>query len=556
VTNPAADLRTPGVIAISIAGGSADEVKAIKNSEVRDTANAILKGFGLGLVEYTEGECPEYEDTGGKCSSFITLSSKGSGYGVAFFQLQKDGKDDARDDDLYTAVDKLIQAAETGVGVTLESHPLFRIQGASPNWVMLEKSQGTGHGGGSPGGPPTAASDLKAKTDSATIDYSKLNLGGCEPRIPPKISAPVYVYVLDTGLAGIPSDGQNFQQRGTWPIAACLCPAVSNCQSQPLVKDLGFGVAALAMGGFIKGKDAFLDTSMYPKKQASWMKYHGLAVGELIHHQASGAQLVLMPVLNEYGIGTLQTLLTGLHHVQTHAHDNGVDASRVLVNMSLSVEPPTQCLMHIWQNGWGESTSKGAVDPSQCSSSSADDLGHGRLIRPLSDFVQAMTDAGFTVVAAAGNDSANNGSQPQYGADFPAVLCGVVSVAATRDPIGATTDPTGAPAWKTGGGVTLYDKSNGPFFSPNGSATSPDSCLNGDAKTRVARGAYALGSDVCSIDMEMEAPNGMGRWSGTSFATALTSGNLASAMLLQGGSASNTSPYDQVQDFSEEQPCG
>jgi hypothetical protein len=139
------------------------------------------------------------------------------------------------------------------------------------------------------------------------------------------------------------------------------------------------------------------------------------------------------------------------------------------------------------------------------------------------------------MVAAAGNDS---NSSTHYAADFPAVLCGVVAVAATQSPAGAN--------WKTGSGTTLVNASNGPYYSTNVGAPQ---CLNGDNTPRPARPAYALGSNVCSIDWD--APQGMGLWSGTSFAAALTSGNLAS-VVEQGG----TAPYDTAMAFSEDQPCG
>ena len=554
VTDPQpTDLRTPGVIAVSIGGRTGKSVKDVTNEDVRIPANAILSSSKLGLREYTKGECPAYGDTQGVCSSFIPFSSNGVRYGVAFFQLEKNGVEDADDGDLKRATDLLTQAAVKGDGVAVRGHSDVSIQGASPNLVVVEGSQGTGHGGGSPDGPPTQTTNAKAKTIPPPSD-----LGACERRPPRHTGATIYV--LDTGVPGMLKDSQ---QAGTWPIAACLCPSWSNCQNQPLVTDLANGAPALAMGGFIDGQERFLYTSKYG--HASWLQYHGLAVSELIHYRVPDAQIVLVPVLNQYGIGTLQTLLTGLHNVQTDAATNHLDPSSVLVNMSLSVEPPTRCIMDIWQHGWerGKSTNDGtAIDPGMCASSPEDDVGkvvkmrqnHSRLIRPLSDFVQSMTDDGFTLVAAVGNDSTTSGRQPQYGADFPAVLCGVISVA-------ATTEPTGTSAWRTGDGVTLLNTSNGPYFSPNGSTTSPDPCLNGDAsqkqptgKSGDARVAYALGRDVCSIDME--TPNGMGLWSGSSFAAALTSGNLARIMVEQGGGVPGASPYARVQEFREDQPCG
>jgi len=552
VTEPApADLRTPGVIAVSISGGTADDVKLIKNDDVRATANDILRGCALGLVEYTQGECPAYGDTGGVCSSFITLSSDRSGYGVAFFQLQSNGAEDANDSDLKRAIDTLNHAAGMGADVAVRNHSNFRIQGASPNSVMLEGSQGTGHGGGSPDGPPTPATNVKVNPTPLPSNFEP-----CQRRSSSKTDGTVYVYVLDTGVPGM---SENYQQAGIWPVAGCLCPSWNNCETQPLVADLANDFPVLAMGGFITTNEAFDYTLKY--QQESWIKYHGLAVSELIHYQAPKAQVVLVPILNQYGIGTLQTWLTGLHIVQADAAANAIKPSHVLVNMSLTVEPPAQCIMDIWQHGWdpSKSTSDGkAIDPGRCSSSDSDLANvlkaqpeRGRLIRPLSDFVQAMTDGGFTLVAAAGNDSTPSGSQPHYGADFPAVLCGVVSVA-------ATIKPTDASTWKTGDGVTLLDTSNGPYYSPDGSTP----CLNGDVSQtqptgspRTVRVAYALGSNVCSIDMEA-SDRGMGLWSGTSFAAALTSGNLAGAMLQQGANTSNTSPYDGLQDFSDKQPCG
>jgi Subtilase family len=516
------------------------------------------------LAEYTKGLGP----------SFIPLNTKDAASGVAFFQLQKKLQtgstvsfvEDKDDKDLKRAIDTITLAAVHGTRVDVSSPQdatiRARIQGASPNFVVVEGSQGSGVGTGSPDGGPTLENVSPKPIPPSSF-------GDCG-RLPPRHTGAT-VYVLDTGLMGIPGAAEKLQQPGTWPIAACLCPQLSNCQNQPLVGDLGNGVPALTMGGFTTGTEAFQYTRKY--RDASWLKYHGLAVAELIHYHAPDAQIIVVPVLNQYGVGDLQALLAGLHAVQADAASSQKDPSdkqelsKVLINMSLSIEPPTRCIFDIWEHGSRSTKDQTTtIDPSACDSSSvlADvkaKQNHSRLIRPLSDFVQAMTDNGFTLVAAAGNDSTTSGTRPQFGADFPAVLCGVVSVAATTNTTDARNWQTGSDS-QTGRKIPLLNTSDGPYYSPDGSKTSPDPCLNGDAsqkqptgKSGDARVAYALGSKVCSIDMD--APNGgMGLWSGTSFAAALTSGNLARTILEQGGSTKNTSPYDQVTNFSEEQPCG
>jgi hypothetical protein len=214
--------------------------------------------------------------------------------------------------------------------------------------------------------------------------------------------------------------------------------------------------------------------------------------------------------------------------------------------MSLSIEPPLDCLFASWQYTYspaGNGTqlySPGKV-PGACTPGTAlkVDAAHAyrlKLLLPLGAPVATLVDAGYHLVAAAGNDSRDLGPQ-HLGADLPAAFCGVTAVAASSAPVGS--------AWTYGRAVasSLADFSNLPVIGADGCAQMP--ALHGaglpieqDGVAASGHAAMTDGVGLCSLyphSLEyLSSGIGLAAWSGTSFATGMISGNLALAAALTG----------------------
>jgi len=152
--------------------------------------------------------------------------------------------------------------------------------------------------------------------------------------------------------------------------------------------------------------------------------------------------------------------------------------------------------------------------------------------------INQLARAGDHLVAAAGNDST------AFGAELPAASCDVISIAATR--VRAGDD------WLYKSGTKLAQFSNLPYFEGR-------DCVGVDARTGTSieqehsdlmkHAVVALGVDICSLLLHRESDppfgtQGLAIWQGTSFSTAIISGNLAK----NGGTLPVT--------LDESQPCG
>jgi hypothetical protein len=73
---------------------------------------------------------------------------------------------------------------------------------------------------------------------------------------------------------------------------------------------------------------------------------HGQFIAKIIQHMAPGAQLTLIRVLDDYGGTDLRSIIYGLWLVSRAGN-----ASSTIVNMSLTLEPPTECLEYLTLHG-------------------------------------------------------------------------------------------------------------------------------------------------------------------------------------------------------------
>ena len=214
---------------------------------------------------------------------------------------------------------------------------------------------------------------------------------------------------------------------------------------------------------------------------------HGLYISGLIHEAAPKAQIRLVRVLNDYGIGDLQSILIGVQTVagnpDTLAKLLNIDPQRhIVVNMSLGFGPPTDCLIGVY-NHWqtlqqaedavvqktGKASQANINCPTDKTTSSAtptaeanqpyreplDRLILGKdtsgaaagLTLPLSLAISNLRNVNKqigAVVAAAGNESTRDA---RLDADLPAAICGVLPVGATDVKsmlsLSSTPDPSG-----------------------------------------------------------------------------------------------------------------
>lgn len=415
---------------------------------------------------------------------------------VAAFTLQQTG---TTLECLGLAVDAINRAAAaTPPGIALAHSPGAWVLSAAPNWYTV--ASGLDYVGGSPSDPPTA---LRAATITPpTLTTSK----------PPAAAASIYV--LDTGYA---------------PDSAS-CPASSaTCAS--LVSQLNAQLFANTV------TDETTTSDRYRADHA--IREHGVFIAAMLRHLAPTAPIQLVRVLDDFGVGDTSGLLAGLATVFK------AGKAPSIVNLSLAVEPPLDCLITAWQYTYSAAGNGTQVyAPANCAPGQAlkVDAAHAfqlLLLRPLGDPIMALQSAGFVLVAAAGNDS--RAAAPQHlGADVPAAYCGVSAVAATTAPVGS--------AWQFSRDATagLAAFSNLPAVRADGCVKLPGLEAGGTGLPMVAAGGatttgHALvteGTNLCSLFIHsqdyLSSATGAGAWSGTSFATAVISGNLAQSAAFSG----------------------
>ncbi len=547
-------ILVPGVIAVSAVGPGVTLSGA--PDEIESAVNSFLSGDNLAQLSVT----PFTEDGG---ASWMPFSGGTVDVGVDFIQVTKGGSNDNSDTDLKAAMNAINTNAgpitspsppacsTTGTvnggpttcpptATTGGSSSAITITGAAPDWLLTggvankpypTVTAGSGYIGGSPDGPPTPNANTKVQTNS-----KQSNPGNCQVITSISATNPT-VYVLDTTYAG-----PDIPAGELVPIAACLCPTAGACPGA--LEDMASGVPVL------EDYDSLSDISDYYThwKQNTWFESHGLAIAELVHHLAPQAQVVMRAVLNQDGVGDFYTLLSVLLSIWTASYPPS-SAANTVINMSLTIEPPPVCLPDILTGGYPQYAEGNQIEPGKCSAQNASSSD----ATPLLDVIGAMVVQGYHIVAATGNDSgAPDASGTPYGADFPAAVCGVVAAA-------ATTTATGA-SWKLSANQSLAPFSNEPYLTASMPCLSlPDQLATGSSAEYSP--AYALGMNVCSIDDDPTTnssdPTETGLWSGTSFSTALVSGNLAEA-LTTSRPGSDTDPYDtltNLQDASQNQPC-
>jgi hypothetical protein len=449
------------------------------------TISGLLKGSGITTVQGTE-------------TAVIIHRTA-----IAFAKLQGPAGKDC----IAGTVGLINTTANHEGGIPLSGQADVQLMSAAPDFYLVE--QNMDHIGGSPGGPPswTGSSGPTAKGPTS--------LGGGST-----------VYILDTvdPLSSSSTSGTPL------PLASSLSSLCVNATT----RNCGQMVGELGTPGTVDGlHEALADENISTPAYGSSMsiREHGVFISAIIHHLAGGATVHLIRVLNDHGVGDLQSLATGLAMVQQNTSDP------VLVNLSLDIVPPLGCLADVLQNPEGFQSSQNL---NKCAENESVPSSRDPIIQTLGRPIADVLSLGHVVVvAAAGNDS-NPQTGAKYNQDLPAAFCGVVAVAAAQNPVNAQWVFPASPTPQT-----LDPKSNrsdGPCVSlPSVGGNTPPLQVAGDK-------AVALGDNICSLYLQTSAANpiGFAQWSGTSFATAYITGNLATSAI-QLATATGT--------LDESQPC-
>src|SRR5262249_21339295 len=85
---------------------------------------------------------------------------------------------------------------------------------------------------------------------------------------------------------------------------------------------------------------------------------HGLFIASLLHTITPAANIRLVRILNDYGVGSLDELLVALQTLTASRAQLHIDpTSRVILNLSLMAGPPFEC-EYDWWHSWGDIQSK------------------------------------------------------------------------------------------------------------------------------------------------------------------------------------------------------
>jgi hypothetical protein len=462
---------------------------------------------------------------------------------TVFLNLQSSGSSTIQicDSSLIAAIDATNQMLNQRASSLTIDGDTAALTGASPNWLG-SSTPGTG-GDSVEGSPSNIASPAAIGT---TINPIAATPKGA------------HVIVLDTGYA---------LSAGHSPLATCssglrCLPAAKPVTSATLATDLGGtlpgGISTQILNSLLPDlseSDLAVDAQGYENFGSNTPvseQDHGLFISEMIHHLAPGATITIVRMLNDYGIGDLQTLLTALQTIAFDPEQLGLTLDPnvpIVINLSLEFGPSVDCLLSTWHT-WTK-IAAGSHTSITCPGSAAGTAftlspTDARLLAPigqaLADISGSPLPNGPTVqiVAASGNDST---ASNRLNAAMPAAFCSVTAVAATDPSLSATASV---------GSLAAF--SNLPFV---GTVQQPQ-CLDmvPVASPLVVPQLASLsgtpvempGVNICSVHLEpiggTPPPGGAAVWSGTSFATALVSGNLAEGL-------STTS----LSSFDTSEPC-
>jgi hypothetical protein len=368
--------------------------------------------------------------------------------------------------------------------------PDFAVMAASPNWMMSSAQSQTVTGGPGSEPEPTSGQPLHQYATNLPATASAITEYGVD------------VYILDTvpSATGQDPDATLKAAYKRWvtdqPAASqhsllktMLEPTGTGFKYLEIITDDTMREDGTPLMPYLN--DHFTGACLEAHQYC--VTDHGLFVAGIIHSIAPEARLHLVQVLNDYGVGTTETLLRGLLKV-LEAVLKKDSQTRTIVNCSLMIDVPLKdhpvmstdpAVLRTWEDMRAE------VSP-------LDRMGW------LAEWVcDLLFDHDAVVVMAAGND-AQSKSRPQ--ARYPAAFTSVIGVASSgADPNTPAIYSNRADRPESSGFITF----------------------GGDADLVSAGGTRPASIYIGDFPNGSSSTNGWAYWSGTSFAAPVISGTLA-----------------------------
>lgn len=248
---------------------------------------------------------------------------------------------------------------------------------------------------------------------------------------------------------------------------------------------------------------------------------HGLFVAGLVHFVAPNADIELVRVLNNQGVGELYTLTTELDKLlaDNTDTDGNADLNNVVINLSLGFHPEVK-----------------NVDDSEFSDE--------EIVKAFRTQLEVISEAGAIIVAAAGNHSSEflsvnsvkeiREKAPNYG-DFFAFENGIDTMDSMYPARWATTISVSGFGTNLRGLSCFSNADDNSIMAPSGGGYQGEPQLvEGEEKPTVAicqsprELCEGLGLDYnCQYSVVSTTTRGYGQWAGTSFGTPIVSGIVA-----------------------------
>lgn len=411
-----------------------------------------------------------------------------------------------------------------------ELHDGIVLRSASPNWQTTPAPNVSG--GGGPGTIPVpyrapktggvlGGSGGAGGGQSGIPGFQFKNQLGSTPNEAPSEPVTVEIAILDT----VPPKAALEHAASQWPdnelLKKLADPLILECaypDGDPRWRLPPTG----ANGVKVYGHD-------YP------MSDHGLFVAGIIHTIVPSAKLRLFEVLNEYGIGYIDTIAYVLHKLGAERADNP-DRPPLLINCSLTIgapltgqytpDPATEDEL---ETAAAIVAAQGLFDTSNLSPEEQDVVAQMEMLGQALEWVMIAAQSwDALIVAAAGNDGPQpttrgtrrlaSGSPPQYAARCPAAFATVVGVGALDDQDNSTRYSNRADRQVFQGLATFGGAEDARDLGPG-----PRRAQAGNSPLGVYIGNFYDRSG----QLVARNRNGWAWWAGTSFAAPIVSGFIA-----------------------------
>lgn len=269
---------------------------------------------------------------------------------------------------------------------------------------------------------------------------------------------------------------------------------------------------------------------------------HGLFIAGIVHSLAPKAQIYVIQVINDNGVGTFMNFAAGFQKMAEihHTHHQGCHA---IVNCSFTLAIPI-----------------GDYDKSGLGDLAAYEQNHPGFKEQVDSIFTAINTSratGATIFAAAGNDSARTGGQPPMEARYPAQFSSVTGVGALKKNLtqaahysNAADKPELEGVYAFGGD---YHDSAASVMTAQGVKEYQDA---GDGIISIFTGN--LNIDVSESEHPHPSPGvfnnptGYAEWKGTSFATPVIVGTVARLCMARG--LSPEAAFQKIDLYSNRSP--